>query len=121
MKVKKAEPLWVMDRAVLAAQEKAGVLHEETSTEFSFVAMAHAASVNVWGLPSAIAAGERFKLKVGVKCSARCKLTGTPLSIFDHEGARVGTENLFGDVWPGTSALYFAEVEALTPLTPGDY
>src|SRR4249919_3424240 len=31
-------------RAVLAAQEKDGVLHEESSTEFSFIAKAHAAS-----------------------------------------------------------------------------
>src|SRR5713226_3313616 len=74
-------------RAVLAAQEKGGVAHEETSTAFSFVTKAHATNVNVWGLPSAIAAGERFGLKVGIKCSAGCKLTGRPLRIFDHDGA----------------------------------
>lgn len=108
-------------RAALAAQEKDGVLHEETSTEFSFVAMAHAASVNVWGLPSAIAAGERFRFKVGIKCSAGCKLSSGPLSIFDREGAQVGAGQLRDDVWPGTSALYFAEVEALAPLTTGDH
>ena len=54
-------------RAVLAAQEKGGVLHEETSTEFSFATKAHTASVNVWGLPSAIPGGERFSFKVGVR------------------------------------------------------
>ena len=108
-------------RAVLAAQEKDGVLHDETSTEFSFAANAHAASVNVWGLPSAIAAGECFRFKVGIKCSAACKLTGRLLSIFDHEGAQVGAGNLSDDIWPGTSALYFAEVEAQAPLTAGDY
>ena len=108
-------------RAVLAAEEKDGVLHEEISTEFSFIAMAHAASVNVWGLPSAITAGQRFKFKVGIKCSAGCKLTGRQLSIFDHEGARVGAGSLLDDVWPGTSALYFVEVEAQAPLTSGDH
>ena len=108
-------------RAVLAAQEKDGTLHEETSTEFSFAAKAHAASVNVWSLPSAIAAGERFRLKVGIKCSAGCKLTGRQLSIFDHEGAQVGAGSLLDDIWPGTSALYFAEVETQAPLTIGDY
>jgi hypothetical protein len=108
-------------RAVLAAREKDGVLHEDTSTEFSFVAMAHAASVNVWGLPSAIAAGERFTFKVGIKCSAGCKLTGRPLSVFDHEGAQVGEGRLLDDIWPGTSALYFAEVEAQATLTTGDH
>jgi hypothetical protein len=108
-------------RAVLAAQEKDGFLHEETSTEFSFAAKAHAASVNVWGLPSAIAAGERFSLKVGIKCSARCKLTGRQLSIFDDKGAQVGAGSLLDDIWPGTSALYFADIEAEAPLTTGDH
>ena len=108
-------------RAVLAAQEKDGVLHEETSTEFSFVTKAHAVNMNVWGLPSAIAAGERFSLKVGIKCSAGCRLTGRQLRICDHAGAQVGAASLRADVWPGTSALYFAEVEAQAPLTTGDY
>jgi len=61
-------------RAVLAVEEKDGVRHAESATAFSFTAMAHAASVNVWGLPSAIPAGERFSFEVGIKCSAGCKL-----------------------------------------------
>jgi hypothetical protein len=107
-------------RAVLAPYEKNGVLHEEASTAFSVTAVPHAASVNVWGLPSAIAAGERFRFKVGIKCSAGCKLTGGELRVFDHEGTQVA-EARFEDVWPGTSALYFAEVEAQAPLRIGDH
>lgn len=108
-------------RMVVAPYKKDGVLHEGTSTEFSFRAMAHAASVNVWGWPSAIAAGERFKFKVGVKCSAGCKLAGRPFRICDHEGAQIGAASLTDDIWPGTSALYFAEVEAEAPPAAGDY
>jgi hypothetical protein len=108
-------------RAVLAAHEKDGVSHEETSTVFSFVAKPHATSVNVWSLPSAITAGERFRFKVGIKCSAGCKLTGRPLSVFDDEGAQVGAASLRDDIWPGTSALYFAEVDAQAPLRIGDH
>ena len=108
-------------RAVLAADEKDGVAHEETSTAFSFATKAHAMSVNVWGLPSAVAAGERFALKVGIKCSAGCKLTGSALRIFDHDGAQVGSASLCDDIWPGTTALYFCEVEAQAPRNPGDY
>src|SRR6266850_6086443 len=108
-------------RAVLAAAEKDGVAHEETTTAFCFVTKAHATSVNVWGLPSAITAGERFALKVGVKCSAGCKLTGRPLRIFDHDGAQVGNTSLLDDIWPGTTALYFSELEAQAPLKAGDY
>src|SRR5262249_37839013 len=106
---------------VLAADEKDGIAHEETSTEFSFVTKAHAVSVNVWGLPSAVVAGERFGLKVGIKCSAGCKLSGRPLRIFDHAGGQVGTARLLDDVWPGTSALYFSELEAQAPPEAGDY
>lgn len=108
-------------RAVLASQEKDGVLHEETSTDFSFATKAHATSVSVWGLPSAIAAGERFTLKVGIKCSSGCKVTGGPLSIFDHQGEKVGAGSLLDEVWPGTSALYFAEIETKAPLITGDH
>jgi hypothetical protein len=108
-------------RAVLDAQEKDGVLHEATATEFSFAAKPHATSVNVWGLPSAIAAGERFRFKVGIKCSAGCELAGRPLSVLVDEGVQVGAAGLRDDVWPGTSALYFAEVEAQAPHATGDH
>src|SRR5262245_43255868 len=43
-------------RALLAARETDGVRHEAVETAFAFVAVAHAANVNVWGVPSAIAA-----------------------------------------------------------------
>jgi hypothetical protein len=81
----------------------------------------HAASVNVWGMPSVVAPGERFKFKIGIKCSAGCKLSGRPFSIFDHEGAQVGAGSLLDEIWPGTTALYFAEVEVEAPRATGAY
>jgi hypothetical protein len=108
-------------RAILAAHDRDGVLHEPTLAAFSFATKPHAASMSVWGFPSAIAAGERFSLKIGVKCSAGCKLAGRALCIFDHEGRQVGDGRLLDEVWPGTSALYFAELEAKAPLTTGTY
>lgn len=116
--LKLGEHVW---RAVLAAEETDGVLHEETSTEFSFAVVPHAASVNVWGLPSAIAAGERFSFKVGIKCSAGCKLNGRPLEIANQDGAKVGAASLLDEVWPGSCALYFADVQVQAPLTPGSH
>jgi hypothetical protein len=112
-----AEYIW---RAVLPASEKDGVLHEETSTEFSFISKAHTTSVNVWDVPSAIAAGERFAFSVGIKCSAECELTGRQLCVLDEDDEQVAAGSL-GDIWPGTSALYFAEVEAQAPPTPGSH
>jgi hypothetical protein len=108
-------------RAVLAAHETNGILHESTAVEFRFTVKAHAMSVHVWDVPYATGAGERFSLKVGVKCSAGCDLTGRQLSIFDHGGARVAGGSLDADVWPGTSALYFTELELKVPLRTGDH
>ena len=43
------------------------------------------------------------------------------MSIFDQEGSRAGTVKLGHDVWPGTEALYFAEVEVAAPQTAGSH
>jgi hypothetical protein len=112
------EHIW---RAVLTAAEKDGVLHEETATAFGFSTQAHRASVNVWGVPSAIAVGESFSFKVGIKCSAGCNLAGRRVAIFDHEGAPVAVGNLRDDPWPDTSALHFVELQAKAPREKGDY
>jgi hypothetical protein len=103
-------------RAVLSAD----ALHEEVATTFSFATKPHAMSVHVWDVPSAIAAGECFRFNVGVKCSAACNLTGRQMRILDHAGAPVVVVSLH-DLWPGTSALYFAEVEAQAPPMTGDH
>ena len=108
-------------RAVLARHERNGIHHDEVATSFSFTAMPHTVSMNVWGLPSAISADERFSFKVGIRCSAGCKLAGRALSITDHGGTQITAATLCDDVWPGTSALYFAEMEAVAPRTPGDF
>jgi hypothetical protein len=108
-------------RAVLAAHEVDGVLHEETSIEFSFIVKAHAAHLSAWGWPSAIGAGERFTLKIGIKCSSGCNLGGRKFRILDQEGAEVAAGTLRDEIWPGTSALYFAEVEAEAPSATGEH
>jgi hypothetical protein len=112
------EHVW---RAVLAAVETNGVLHEETEVAFSFTTQAHAASVNVWGVPSAIPVGESFGFKVGIKCSSGCNLAGRQVSILDHEGAQIAAGTLRDAPWPETSALYFAELRAKAPGETGDY
>lgn len=91
------------------------------STEFTLIVRAHAARLNVWDLPTAITAGERFVFRAGIKCSAECRLSGAELGIFDSDGVQVGTGRLRDDVWPGTSALYFAEMEVRAPATVGDH
>lgn len=107
-------------RAVLVAPEDAGTPHDEISTEFTLIVNAHAMRLTVWGLPTAIVAGEHFTLKVGIKCSCGCNLAGRDVSIVDGDGIEVVAGTLHDEVWPGTSALYFAEVEGQAPLTVGN-
>jgi len=57
----------------------------------------------------------------GINSKKRTSAIFRQLSVFDHEGAQVAAGSLLDDVWPGTSALYFAEVEAQAPLTTGDH
>ena len=108
-------------RAVVVAAGRGGAFHEQASTEVRFTVKAHAAQLNVWDVPSTIVAGEHFKVAVGVRCSAGCDLGGKELSIFDQQGLRTGTAKLGHDVWPGTEALYFVELEARAPLTVGSH
>jgi hypothetical protein len=81
----------------------------------------HAALLNIWDLPPAIVAGERFSFTVGAKCSAGCDLSGQGLRILGHDGSERCAITLGGDVWPGTDALYFAEVAVEAPRTAGTY
>ena len=81
----------------------------------------HAAQFTVWDVPSATGAGERFRFAVGVRCPAGCDLAGRELRLFDQEGSGTGTVKLGRDIWPGTEALYFAEVEARAPLEAGSH
>jgi hypothetical protein len=112
------EHVW---KAVLAVVETDGVSHEETSTAFAFTTQAHAADVNVWGVPTATAVGESFSFKVGIKCSAGCNLAGRQVAVFDHEGTQAAAGHLRDDAWPDTSALYFVELQAEAPREKGDY
>jgi hypothetical protein len=81
----------------------------------------HALQLTVWDVPSAIGAGERFRLAVGVKCPAGCDLGGRELSLYDHEGASAATVKLGRETWQGTEALYFAEVEAKAAPEAGSH
>jgi hypothetical protein len=108
-------------RAVVVAAGGGGAFHEQASTEVRFTVKPHAAQLNVWDVPSTIVAGEHFKVALGVRCSAGCDLGGQELSVFDQQGLRTGTAKLGHDVWPGTEALYFAELEARAPLTAGNH
>ena len=81
----------------------------------------HTTSVVVWDVPSATVAGERFRIKVGIKCSNECDLANTDFGIYDEEGAQVATGTLPDERWPGTTGLYVAEIELDAPAGEGLY
>ena len=107
--------------AVFPEQEEGGVLHEQGSTSFSFIFNPHSISMAVWDIPVTVQLNTAFKVKVGIKCSAECNLTGNKIEIYDQEGDKASTEKLGGIPWPGTSALYWTEVELKAPNTEGNY
>ena len=77
----------------------------------------HQTSLAVWDIPTP-AADERFSIKVGAKSSAGCALGARRIEVLDGE-AVVAAAHLGDAPWPGTDALFWAEVELCAPATPG--
>jgi len=105
----------VSDQSTSAIDVSPGVVDagEETAP--------HSTNVVVWDVPSAIVAGERFMMKIGMKCPNECDLTNRDFGIYDHEGNQRATGTLPGERWPGTTGLYVAEVVLEAPAAEGLY
>jgi len=87
-----------------------GASYAEASGPISFTVKPHSISIVVWDVPSAIVIGERFRIKLGIKCSSGCRLARAEFGIYDAKGAQVASGTLPEECWPGT-ALYVADVE----------
>jgi hypothetical protein len=80
---------------------------------------AHATRVVVWDVPAAVEPGTAVRVKVGVRCAADCSSAGRRVEVRDEQGNVVASGSV-GDVpWPGTSALYYAEIELPAPTVEG--
>src|SRR4051812_33312174 len=82
-------------------------------------ATTHATSLAVWDIPAATAAGEHFTVKVGAKSAAGCALAGCRVEVLDAAGAVVAHAALGAAPWPGTSGLFWSEIELCAPSSPG--
>jgi hypothetical protein len=71
------------------------------------------------GHPVAEIMNRSFTVKVGVKCSAACRLAGQLITVCDGAGMPMGESRLGDTPWPGTSGLYVADVELAAPATDG--
>jgi hypothetical protein len=105
--------------ALFVALEQEGLVHEESSATFSFVVKPHTTSLTFWDIPSPVVRGSGFKIKVGVKCSAECNLTGKKVEVYNQEGDKIAAGTLRDNPWPSTHALYWADVELQAPGTVG--
>jgi hypothetical protein len=110
------EHTWTL---LFARHDDQGVVHEESRQLISVATRPHATSLAVWGVPSPVVMNRPFTVKVGVKCSAACQLTGRLARVCDEAGTRLGEGRLGDTPWPGTSALYVAEVQLVAPATEG--
>ena len=87
----------------------------ETTTDETL----HETSLAAWDVPSAVAAGERFAVKVGAKSSAGCSLSGCTVEVLDQAGVVMASVRLGDLPWPGTAALFWTEVELGAPPALG--
>ncbi len=97
------------------------VSYDEASETISFTVKPHMTRVLAWDIPPTVIAGDRFTIKFGIKCSSECVFEDKAFEIHDDEGAEIASGVLSGDIWPGTSALYFAAVELQAPSSVGLY
>ena len=100
---------------LLPRHETESGVHEEGRLGMVFKTKPHTTSMAVWGAPAPLVANRAFKVKVGVTCSAMCRLTGHVVEIHDEAGTRVGEGALGKAPWPDTGALYWTEVALTAP------
>jgi hypothetical protein len=78
----------------------------------------HETSLAVWDIAPAVAAGGTFSVKVGAKSSGGCALDGRRIEVRD--GDAVVASGILGEApWPGSSALFWTEIEMRAPTQPG--
>jgi hypothetical protein len=97
----------------------AGIRHEEASLAVRIDAVPHATSLAVWAVPSPVAMGQSFTIKVGAKSSAAMALAGAKIEVRDESDTVVARGWLGETPLPGTSALYWTEIELHAPLGEG--
>ena len=111
------EHVWTV---VFHHHETESVAHGESSLAVGFETVPHSTSMAIWDVPSSpVPFDHPFTVKVGVKCSAGCALGGQTVVVTDGSGTRMGQATMDETPWPGTVALYVAEVALVAPRAAG--
>jgi hypothetical protein len=101
------------------AHECNGIVHEGCTLPVRLRTKPHATSLAVWEVPSPVVMGEKFRIKAGAKSSGACALEGKAIEVIDQAGTAVAQGSLGATPWPGTSALYWVELELIAPGEEG--
>lgn len=104
---------------VFPRHETENLIHEESSLAISFRTIPHKTSLAIWDVPSPVAMNNGFRAKIGIKCSARCQLSGQLVEVRDETGTKMGEGTLGETPWEGTDALYWGVAEITAPGTEG--
>jgi len=79
----------------------------------------HELRLVAWDTPPAIERGKPFALKLGLTCPSGCRPAGWAVDVRDHNDETQATTTLGDDPWPGTDALFHAEVTLVAPDAEG--
>ena len=104
---------------VFPTEQADDLVHTEGSIPIAVRTLAHDTSLAVWGVPSPIVMGHRFRIQVGATCSSGCDLKGKEIEICDETGASIALGTLGETPLDGTRALYWTEVDLVAPMIDG--
>lgn len=79
----------------------------------------HTISLAAWDLPLPLVRGRPSTIKVGARCSMGCALAGQQVEIQNEKGATVARGRVGDAPWPGTTALYWTELDLMPPAIDG--
>jgi len=96
-----------------------GVHHDACTLALTVNSIPHGTSLAVWDIPSPVVMGQRFAVKVGAKSAANAALKGLDIAVYDSTDMVVARGRLRDAPWPGTTALYWDEVELTAPAEQG--
>jgi len=104
---------------VFEPQEGGDIDHARCALPLTIKTVAHGTSLAVWDIPSPVVTGTRFAITIGAKSAANCALKDAEIEICEEGGAVVARGRLGEEPWPGTSALYWTQVELTAPDQEG--
>jgi hypothetical protein len=106
-------------RIAFAPHEADGIRHDGCSLALTINSIPHGTSLAVWDIPSPVLMGQPFTIKVGAKSAANSDLKALDIAVHDASGVAAARGRLRETPWPGTTALYWDEVELTAPTEEG--